>query len=139
MSTVSLRRADPDDHLAVVRLFDAAMLETDADRLRRQLEATAGFVLLATIEERPVGAVAVDTEPAGVTQLVEGDPARITAIAVRPGRRGQGIGTELVAAVESRQGRVVAEFDPTVRPFWESVGFEVTERPESERLRGVRE
>jgi len=127
MSTVSLRRADPDDHLAVVRLFDAAMLETDADRLRRQLEATAGFVLLATIEERPVGAVAVDTEPAGVTQLVEGDPARITAIAVRRRRRDRGIGRQLLMAAADRVGPrpLTAVFDERVEPFYRACGFEI--------------
>ena len=127
MSTTSLRRATPDDHLAVVRLFDAAMLETDADRLRRQLDATAGFVLLATIEERPVGAVAVDTGPAAVPQLIDGDPARITAIAVRRRRRDSGIGRQLLRAAADRVGPrpLTATFDERVRPFYRACGFEI--------------
>ena len=139
MSTTSLRRATPDDHLAVVRLFDAAMLETDADRLRRQLDATAGFVLLATIEERLVGAVAVDTGPAAVPQLVDGDPARITAIAVRRRRRDSGIGRQLLRAAADRVGPrpLTATFDERVRPFYRACGFEI--EPYEERCWGCRQ
>lgn len=139
MSTTSLRRATPDDHLAVVRLFDAAMLETDADRLRRQLDATAGFVLLATIEERPVGAVAVDTGPAAVPQLVDGDPARITAIAVRRRRRDSGIGRQLLRAAADRVGPrpLTATFDERVRPFYRACGFEI--EPHKGRCWGCRQ
>ena len=139
MSTTSLRRATPDDHLAVVRLFDAAMLETDADRLRRQLDATAGFVLLATIEERLVGAVAVDTGPAAVPQLVDGDPARITAIAVRRRRRDSGIGRQLLRAAADRVGPrpLTATFDERVRPFYRACGFEI--EPHEGRYWGCRQ
>jgi len=126
---MAIQTADLGEGAEIASILDAAYLQVDTDDLRGAVER--GDVLVAVADgSKKSGPIL------GVTVC---DGREITAIAVRPGRRGQGIGTELVAAVESRQGRVVAEFDPTVRPFWESVGFEVTERPESERLRGVRE
>jgi len=138
--TVAIRRADPDDHLTIVRLFDAAMLETDADRLRRQLEATDGFVLLATFDEQPVGAIAVDSAPADPASTnVGSEPARITAIAVRRRRRDRGIGRQLVDAAATRIAPrpLTAVFDERVRPFYRACGFEI--EPHEGRLRGCRQ
>ena len=137
---LSLRRAEPDDHLAVVRLFDAGLLETDPDRLRRQLDATAGFVLLGTIDDRPVGAVAVDLAPATDTERIDNpQPARITAIAVRRRRRDRGIGRQLVDAAADRVAPrpLTATFDDRVRPFYRACGFEI--EPHEGRLRGCRQ
>jgi len=137
---LSLRRAGPDDRLAVVRLFDAGLLETDADRLRRQLDATAGFVLLGTIDERPVGAIAVDLASGDNSEEVDtAEPARITAIAVRRRRRDRGIGRQLVdAAAEQVAPRpLAATFDERVRPFYRACGFEI--EPHEGRLRGCRQ
>ena len=142
---VALRRAEPDDHLAVVRLFDAGLLETDPDRLRRQLDATAGFVLLGTINERPVGAIAVDLPPVDDSEEVDDnekvdnpEPARITAIAVRRRRRDRGIGRQLVDAAADRVAPrpLTAVFDERVRPFYRACGFEI--EPHEGRLRGCR-
>ena len=137
---LSLRRAGPNDRLAIVRLFDAGLLETDADRLRRQLDATAGFVLLGTIEERPVGAIAVDLASGDNSEEVDtAEPARITAIAVRRRRRDRGIGRQLVdAAAEQVAPRpLAATFDERVRPFYRACGFEI--EPHEGRLRGCRQ
>ena len=137
---LSLRRAEPDDHLAVVRLFDAGLLETDADRLRRQLNATAGFVLLGTINEQPVGAIAVDLASATDTERVDTtEPARITAIAVRRRRRDRGIGRQLLLAAADRVAPrpLMAAFDERVRPFYRACGFEI--EPHEGRLRGCRQ
>lgn len=143
---VSLRRAEPDDQLAVVRLFDAGLLETDADRLRRQLDATAGFVLLGTIDDRPVGAVAVDLASADDSEDVDNtergddtEPARITAIAVRRRRRDHGIGRQLLLAAAGRVAPrpLTATFDDRVRPFYRACGFEI--EPHEGRLRGCRQ
>ena len=134
---VSIRRGTPDDRLAVVRLFDAAMLETDSDRLRQQLEAIDGFVCLATIDERPVGAIAVDLTPADDSEGVDNaEPARITAIAVRRRRRDRGIGRQLVDAAATRitPRPLTAVFDERVRPFYRACGFEI--EPHEGRLRG---
>jgi len=137
---LSLRRAGPDDRLAVVRLFDAGLLETDADRLRRQLDATAGFVLLGTIDERPVGAIAVDLASGDNSEEVDtAEPARITAIAVRRRRRDRGIGRQLVDAAADRVAPrpLAATFDERVRPFYRACGFEI--EPHEGRLRGCRQ
>ncbi|TQQ83468.1 GNAT family N-acetyltransferase [Halonotius terrestris] len=139
-SEVTIRPADPDDRLAVARLFDAAMLETDDDRLRRQLRETDGFVLLATIDTTPVGAIAldasaaIDSKPAGG----DADPVRITAIAVRRRRRDRGIGRRLVAAAAERVALhpLTAVFDEGVRPFYLACGFEI--EPHDGRLWGIR-
>jgi len=66
------------------------------------------------------------------------DGEEITAVAVRRRRRGQGIGTQLVEAASDRRERLVAEFDPRVREFWSSLGFESEPLPDSDRYRGVR-
>ncbi|MFQ3476490.1 GNAT family N-acetyltransferase [Halonotius sp. F2-221B] len=142
---LSLRRAGPDDRLAVVRLFDAGLLETDPDRLRRQLDATAGFVLLGTIDERPVGAIAVDLASGDNSEEVDDnervddtEPARITAIAVRRRRRDRGIGRRLIDAAADRVAPrpLTAVFDERVRPFYHACGFEI--EPHEGRLRGCR-
>ena len=137
---VSIRRGTPDDRLAVVRLFDAGLLETDADRLRRQLDATAGFVCLATIDERPVGAIAVDLASTSDSKAVDNaEPARITAIAVQRRRRDRGIGRQLVDAAATRIAPrpLTAVFDERVRPFYRACGFEIESH--EGRLRGCRQ
>lgn len=155
MDSVSIRRGSDDDLLAVTRLFDAAVLETDRDRLRRQLAGDSGFVLLATTEERAVGAVAVETELTALSVAVDFDellttadsraatgddrePAYITAIAVRNSRQNRGIGRQLleaaISAVDSRS--LVATFSEASEPFYRACGFEIESR--DGRLWGVR-
>lgn len=63
------------------------------------------------------------------------DDTHIEAIAVRPNRRGQGIGTALVEAT-STHGRLTAAFRPDVSQFYESLGF-VIERT-GNQWKGVR-
>ena len=144
---VSIRRGDPTDRLAVVRLFDAAMLDTAADRLSRQLSATDGLVLIATREETPVGAIALDASPASEEKRVtvdgtrvdsDTDPVRITAIAVRRRRRDRGIGRALIEAAAERVAPrpLTAGFDEGVRPFYDACGFEIG--PHNDRYWGVR-
>ena len=61
----------------------------------------------------------------------------IVAVAVRPGRRGQGIGCRLVARAKRARERLVAVHEAGVAPFWESVGFERAGETGNERLRAV--
>lgn len=118
---IRVRPADADDHLDVMRVLDGAMLSTDAGTVRKRIGA--GAVLVATVEGRVVGALVRD-----------GD--RVTAVATRRRWRGRGVGTTLVSAAATEQGRLVAAFDPEVRPFYESLGFEIEPAGENDRLRG---
>lgn len=135
---VSIRRADRTDRLAVARLFDGALLETDDDRLHRQLAETDGFVLLATVDSQPVGAIALDSTPDDPHDESDEPPVRITAIAVRRRRRDRGIGRQLLraaaAAVTPRP--LTARFEERVRAFYRACGFEI--EPRNGRLWGIR-
>nr|WP_254833078.1 GNAT family N-acetyltransferase [Haloglomus salinum] len=82
-------------------------------------------VLVAVTDGRVLGALVLDGE-------------RIEAVAVRPGRQGQGIGSGLVAAASARRERLVAEFDRKVRDFYQSLDFDIEGLGES-RYRGVLE
>jgi sulfur carrier protein ThiS len=120
-TAVSVRPARPDDHLDVMRIVDGAMLSADAATIRDRIDD--GAVLVATVDSgSPVGALVHD-----------GD--RVTAVATRRRYRDRGVGTALVTAALERRNRLVAEFDPDVRPFYESLGFDV-EAVEDGRLRG---
>ncbi|WP_368410929.1 GNAT family N-acetyltransferase [Halomarina pelagica] len=125
---VGVRTARPDDHLAVRRVLDAALLEvgdvaTAIDRGEVLVAVEAGRECRATETERVLGALVLD-----------GD--RVEAVAVRRRRRGRGIGTALVEAASERRGRLTADFRAEVRPFYETLGFAVEER--DGRLWGVR-
>ncbi|USZ77693.1 GNAT family N-acetyltransferase [Halorussus vallis] len=81
-----------------------------------------------------------NAENAVAENEAESDGARVDAVAVRRARRARGIGTALVEAALAREGRLVAEFDPRVAPFYESLNFDVLELDgESDRLRGTRD
>ena len=103
---MELRRAAADETVAVRGILAAAMLEVEGADLKE------GTTLVAAVEGRLLGALVLDGE-------------EIVAVAVRPGRRGQGIGTALVEAAAVRSERLTADFDPEVRPFYESLGFDV--------------
>jgi len=118
---VTVREATQDEHPTVMGVLDAAMLETDAGSV---LERTPEDVLVAVEGGHVLGALVLD-----------GDD--VEAVAVRPRRRGQGIGTALVEAAAERRGRLAAEFDDDLRPFYEGLGFSV-EGAGDGRLRGVR-
>jgi GNAT superfamily N-acetyltransferase len=103
---------------------DGANLELSPDTLESALGDDAAFVAVADDGTTALGALVLDGE-------------RIAAVAVRPGRRGQGIGSALVEAAADRRNRLVAAFDPDVEPFWRSLGFAI-ERAGDGRRRGVR-
>nr|WP_254714719.1 GNAT family N-acetyltransferase [Natranaeroarchaeum aerophilus] len=104
-------------------MLDAAVLAVDDidDRI------AAGDVLVATADGRIVGVVVLDSRP---------DVTHIVGIAVQRRRRAKGIGTALVEAA-SRRGPLTAEFDERVRPFYESLGFEIEPADDPGRCRGV--
>ncbi len=124
---MTVRLAVPDDHISVMRIVDGAMLEADASEVRKRIEDD--HVLVAEAEDRILGTAVLESRDSG---------AHIEAIAVLRARRAQGIGSKLVATARERYGRLTAEFNPTVRPFYESLGFSIEPMEDGEeRLYGV--
>lgn len=115
---MKIRGASKDEYPIVRSICNAAMLDVERGLLRRS------SVLVAESDGPIIGALV----------LREGE---IEAIAVRPGRRGQGIGTSLVEAASRCRPRLVAKFDPAVRDFYQSLGFDVS--CEDGRCRGILE
>jgi GNAT superfamily N-acetyltransferase len=101
-----VEEATPEAEPTVRAICNAAMLELDDAVLER------GTILVAREDGRTLGALVLDD-------------AEIDAVAVRPGRRGQGVGSALVTAAAERRSELVAEFDPGIRPFYESLGFDI--------------
>jgi GNAT superfamily N-acetyltransferase len=132
--SVTVREATPDDQVGVRRVLDAAMLEV-RDDLRERIET--GDVLVA--EANGASDAGKDRRSLGALVVVpRQDSAHVDAVAVRRARRGQGVGSTLVRAAAECHARLTAGFDPDVRPFYESLGFEISEQ-EGERLRGLLE
>jgi len=127
-----VRPASDSEYESVTAILDAAALETEPRTVRESIAADR--TLVAVVEERILGAAVY--LPAGSG---DGRGLVLDAIAVRPGRRGQGIGTELIERALDRDGRVEAAFDPGVRPFYESLAFDVEPVDDRNRLYGVRE
>ncbi len=120
-----VRQAGSDDLVVVMRLLDAAVLETDVDDVRTRIGD--GDVLIHE----------ADGPPSGVLVL---DGRTVVAIAVRPERRDEGIGRRLVTAARDRRGPLTAEFDARVLPFYESLGFDIRLLDEGpDRYRGTLE
>lgn len=119
---MDVREAEAGELATVMTVFDAALLATGVETVRAAIDR--GELLVAVEGNRVLGAC-----------LLVGD--EVDAIAVRPGRRGQRIGSALVEAAARDRDRLVAEFEPRVRPFWASLGFEIEPLGESKRLRGV--
>ncbi|MFT4947351.1 MAG: ribosomal protein S18 acetylase RimI-like enzyme [Natronomonas sp.] len=129
-----IREATPAQRAEVLSILDAAALQTDSEQIRGAIERGDAFV---AVRERGSGDNPRDAESPPILGALVLDGTRITAIAVRPGRRGQGIGEALVSRAKRSRQCLVAEFDPGVRPFWETVGFEQPEQSGTERLTGV--
>lgn len=120
--------AEPDDLAAVMTVLDAGGLAADAGEVCERTAAGDVLVARAGRGGAVLGALVLDGN-------------EVEAVAVRPGRRGRGIGTALVEAAAERAAgeddRLVAAFDAGVRPFYESLGFEVGPADEPGRYRGV--
>ena len=120
---VTVEPATPNDRLNVLRILDAAMLETDADAVDERIAAGDALVARSARTDGVVGAlVAVRPAP---------DRLHVDAVAVRRARRGRGIGSALVAAAVDRGesdpavDAVTARFDADLRMFYEDLGFSV--------------
>ncbi|KTG29434.1 GNAT family N-acetyltransferase [Haloferax profundi] len=126
MSDIVVREGSPDELVAVMRVLDAGLLDVAASEVRERLEA--GDCLVADASGRVVGALVLDDD-------------YIDAVAVSPSRRNGGVGTALVEAALDRRGRLTADFDARVRPFYESLGFTIepiSDQQADDRFRGVR-
>lgn len=109
-----------------MNVLDGADLAVSAETVRRR--SRGGTVLVAATDaDVVVGVLVALPRPTGV---------HVEAIAVRPGRRGQGIGSCLMGTASDRWGRLTAAFDPSKRDFYRKAGFEVT--PTGERCFGER-
>jgi len=119
---IAIEPATPDDRLDVLRVLDAAMLETDAETVDAAIDAGDALVARFARTDAVVGAL-VATRP---------EPGRlhVDAVAVRRARRGRGIGSALVGETVQRAERgpevdaVTAEFDPKLETFYTDLGFE---------------
>lgn len=125
---VSVRTARGDEVGAIRRLLDAAML-TVPDDLADHVAAGDALVAVAggdgAAADGP-GGVDDDADVVGALVL---DGGHVDSIAVGKPRRADGVGTALVAAAAERtDGALTATFRPQVRPFYESLGFEVADR-----------
>lgn len=111
-----IRPAVPGEYVTIRSILEAALLEVESGLLRRS------SVLVAVEDDRILGALVLSG-------------AEIEAIAVRPGRRGQGIGSTLVQRAAKRRPLLSAAFDPAVRDFYRALGFEIVRG--DGRCRGV--
>lgn len=121
---MAIRTARSGDLVDVLNVLDGADLATDHERVRTAIKR--GDVFVAVPDERGTPVVG--------TLVFDGD--EIANVAVRRRRRDQGIGSDLVERAKRERDRLVAEFDADVRPFYESLDFDVTRENEG-RYRGV--
>jgi len=138
--THTVREATDGEADEVIRLLDAAMLSFDRDRARQRVED--GDVLVAVVRghnraerrDSTHGDTTADDRVVGACVLRDSPetPAEIEQVAVHRSRRGRRIGSDLVDAAATRtDGPLVARFREGVRPFYESLGFEI-DRPDED-------
>lgn len=130
---VRIREGRPDDRTAVLGILDGAALATDRDAIVAALQS--GDSGAQSDQERDAAAAEPGPRRALVAERTDGGPLlgalvlvgdRIAALAVRPGRRGQGIGAALVAAAARRRDRLTGRAPAAVREFYETLGFDVS-------------
>ena len=131
---MQVREAQPSDRIDVRRILDAAMLAVEdlPDRIE------AGDVLVAGENDRLLGACVLVPHAEAPAWVIEaGVDVHVDAIAVRPRRRGGGIGRALIDRAGER-GSLSAAFEADVRPFYEDLGFEILDGKTADgRLRAV--
>jgi GNAT superfamily N-acetyltransferase len=116
-----VRAATPAQHAELLSVLDGAALQTDSEQIRNAIDRGDAFVAHS---EREATHNRDETPPVLGGLVLDG--SKIVAVAVRPGRRGHGIGRALVTAAKGRRKRLVMECEPSVRQFWEAVGFELS-------------
>lgn len=119
---VTVETATPDDRLDILRVLDAAMIQSDSTHLATRIADDAVECARFDRTGAVVGAV--------VTTRPDVDTVHIDALAVRRARRGRGIGSALVRRVVAGAANeavswVTAGFDSDVEPFYRACGFAV--------------
>jgi GNAT superfamily N-acetyltransferase len=125
---IAISEATGDVVADAVSVLEAAMLEVDAGRVRTLASggADGGAVNGAVLVATGGGHTSRSTDGGVILGALVLDERRIEALAVRPRRRGQGIGSALVRAAGDRaDGPVVAAFDAHLREFYERLGFTI--------------
>lgn len=133
MPARNVREANLSELPAVLNVLDGGFLQTDYEATESAIET--GDVLVA-VEESDTG----DEQSADSAEILGAlvlDGEEVVAVAVRRRRRGQGIGSALVDAARNRHERLVVHFRESVRPFWESLEFDIESTDEDGRFRGV--
>jgi GNAT superfamily N-acetyltransferase len=123
---ILVHEATPEDRIAVARILDGALL--DVEDLDARL--AHGQVLFAADGEEAtaVGAIVLAPEGPSADVSQHSPPTEwpkathIRGIAVRRKHRRNGIGAALVRAALERWSPIVADFEPDVLPFYESLG-----------------
>ena len=131
---VIVRDATIDDAAAIVPLLDDFGYPSDARTIAGRLDALYSTdptcrVLIALAGDRVLGFASLHSTPVLHRPTAVG---RITAIAVHPSAKGQGVGRELLRAAEAHfraqgLGRVEVTSGPThekAYPFYRKVGYE---------------
>ncbi len=146
---VRVRTATPDDLVPVMRVLDGSLLDVEAGTVEERIDRGAVLVAVADGDTagRVVGALVLDApepHPAAPRPEEQAPETRhAEAVAVRRRHRSSGVGTALVEAAAERCDYLTAEFRGEVRPFYESLGFDIEREGESgedgsERYHGMR-
>lgn len=126
MPSPEIRPATLDELSSVMSIIEMALLDVSLETVRARIEAEN--VLVAATAERILGACILTPRDEGVF---------VEAIAVRPNRRGQTIGSMLLDAAGETHSPLIVEFDASVRAFYAALDFTI-ERLSEDRYRGQR-
>ncbi len=132
MPPIQIRNARPDDAPDLARLLGELGYPTEADIVRQRVEEMAqrpeAVTRVGVLSGRVIAMSTVVFRP---TLHELGDIARLIAVVVDPGRRGQGIGRQLMADAERiswARGAVrievtSAEYRHEAHAFYEHMGY----------------
>lgn len=130
-ANVQIRTATADDLVSIMRLLDGALLDADAATVEERIARDAVLVAVAGdgTSERVVGALVLDTPErrahAPRPEERAPDTRHVEAVAVHRRHRRSGVGTALVETAADRCDYLTAAFRGEIRPFYESLGFDV--------------
>lgn len=120
-----VRCAAPDEFPEVMSILEGALLEVCGDSVRSAIQSE--LVLVYVECDRILGVVVSQTGPVmlgGFEEEVDAE-IHIEAIAVRPNRRNQGIGRELVEELLACYGSATVTFEENAKPFYQSLDVSI--------------